>query len=281
MSAKQIIRDLTPPVLWRGMRTARTAAPAKADGIVFRGDYSSWDEAEKASTRYDAPEILEKTRAAMLKMRNGEAVAERDSVVFDKAEYSFPLLAGLLRATAGFGRLSVLDFGGALGSTYFQNRTFLSAVKELRWSVVEQPAHVACGRAEFTSNELCFYPTIDECLSVERPDVLLLSGVVQYLPNPYDFLLDVLRHGFSYVIVDRTAFMRNGTARLTVQHVPEWIYRASYPAWFLSEQRFIECFEPRYKLIASFPALDATQPEGGEADYKGFIFELNHEHEQR
>ncbi len=23
---------------------------------------------------------------------------------------------------------------------------------------------------------------------------------------------------------------------LTVQHVPEWVYRATYPAWFLSEK---------------------------------------------
>jgi putative methyltransferase (TIGR04325 family) len=248
--------------------------PQMLEPISFTGDFETWQEAEKVSTGYSAPEILAKTRDAMLKVRDGLAAYERDSVVFDKIEYSYPLLAGLLRTAERLGRLSVLDFGGSLGSTYFQNRAFLSTVKDLRWSIVEQPAHVACGNAEFANEHLRFYPTIDECMRVERPNVLLLSGVIQCLPRPFDFLIETLRRDFDCVIVDRTAFMRNGTTRLTVEHVPEWIYKASYPSWFLSEERFLECFASRYELLASFPALDGLHPEGGEADYKGFFFEL-------
>jgi putative methyltransferase (TIGR04325 family) len=211
----------------------------------------------------------------MLKVKNGEAAFERDSVVFAFIEHQFPLLAGLMRAgTADGGRLSVLDYGGSLGSTYFQCRDFLSTVKELRWSIVEQPGHVACGRDDFANKQLYFYETIAECLQAERPNVLLLSGVVQCLPKPYDFLNDILQYEFAHIIVDRTAFASNGRDRLTVEHVPAWIYPASYPSWFLSEKRFLAHFEPRYKLVASFPALDAIDPEGGKAKYKGFIFEL-------
>ena len=184
------------------------------------------------------------------------------------------MLACLLRAAERLGRLSVLDFGGSLGSTYFQNRAFLSTVKDLRWSIVEQPAHVACGNADFANKQLRFYATIDECMQAEKPNVLLLSGVIQCLPRPYDFVIETLRWNFECVIVDRTPFMRNGTTRLTVEHVPEWIYKASYPSWFLAEDRFLQCFAPRYELLASFQALDGLHPEGGEADYKGLYFEL-------
>jgi putative methyltransferase (TIGR04325 family) len=145
--------------------------------------------------------------------------------------------------------------------------------RELLWSVVEQPAHVACGRSEFAKDQLHFYANIKECLRVEKPNVLLLSSVIQYLPKPYEFLDDALRQGFDYVIIDRTAFMRDGRERLTVEHVPEWIYKASYPAWFLSRELFMAKFQTHYSLLAEFHALDTTQPEGGEADYKGFIFE--------
>ena len=80
---------------------------------------------------------------------------ERDGVVFDQPDYNFPLLACLLRvATESGNRLRVLDFGGSLGSTYFQCRPFLGGVSELRWTVVEQPQFVECGRREFEDGEV-------------------------------------------------------------------------------------------------------------------------------
>ncbi len=103
-------------------------------------------------------------------------------------------------------RLSVLDFGGSLGTTYFQCRDFLSAAGPFRWSIVEQPEHVKCGREEFADGRLQFYTSIAECLTHEQPNVLLLSGVIQCLPEPYEFLADVLERRFPHVIVDRTAF---------------------------------------------------------------------------
>ena len=92
-------------------------------GLRFTGDYATWDDALQNSIGYDAPAILSRTRAAMLKVKRGEAVYERDSVVFDKVEHSFPVLAGLLRAALSTsGRLVVLDFfkpeGGLMTAFY-------------------------------------------------------------------------------------------------------------------------------------------------------------------
>ena len=257
----------------RRLRGSQTSP--KLDAVRFVGDYDTWAEAERASTGYSASNILETTRIAMLKVKRGEAAFERDSVVFDQIVYPFPVLAGLLRARATSGdRLSVLDFGGSLGTTYFACRNFLSRLGEFRWSVVEQPDHVECGRDQLSDNQLHFYGTIDECLRNEEPNLLLLSGVIQCLPNPYEFLADALAHEFHHVIVDRTAFFLGGGDLLTVQHVPEWIYRATYPAWFLSEERFLSEFRKRYQMIVDFPAVDALHPDKGQAYWKGFIFEL-------
>ena len=192
MKMRQMAKSLFPPIIVSGLRRLGGLLTAQIDSEVIRfvGDFASWADASAASTGYAASEILEKTRTAMRKVRDGEAVYERDSIIFDETQHSFPLLAGLLRvATANESRLSVLDFGGALGSSYFQCRQFLSVAKQLRWSVVEQPAHVACGQAEFANDELHFYGTIDECLVSERPNVLLLSGVVQYLREPYKVIV--------------------------------------------------------------------------------------------
>ena len=263
---------LLPPAIVRGFRHA---AAEKREPIRFTGDFKSWKEAENKSTGYNAPEILEKTRAALLKVKSGEAAFERDSMTFNIMQYEFPLLAGLLRSMVLHrGQLSVLDFGGSLGTTYFHCRKFLPLTAALNWSVVDQPAHVACGNAEFANQELHFYETIDDCLSIERPNVLLLSSVLQYLREPYAFLRKLLNEQIPYVIVERTGFNCNGRDRLTIQHVPAWLYRASYPAWFLSEPAFRETFEGSYELVCEYTANDRHHPEGGKAVFKGFQFQL-------
>ena len=45
----------------------RAEAPQMPDPIAFTGDFQTWEEAERASTGYAAPEILAKTREAMIK----------------------------------------------------------------------------------------------------------------------------------------------------------------------------------------------------------------------
>ena len=250
----------------------RIFAPER-EAIRFTGDFKSWEEAEEQSAGYDAPEILQKTRTALLRVKGGDAAFERDSMTFDTMQYEFPLLAGLLRvAAANRGHLDVLDFGGSLGSTYFQCRKFLSVVEVLRWSVVDQPAQVACGKADFASDELKFYETIPDCLREQRPNVLLLSSVLQYLHAPYAFLQSVLKESIPYVIIERTAFNCSGVDRLTVQHVPARLYNGSYPAWFLSEASLRKAFADDYDLVCEYEANEFLHPENGKAVFKGFQF---------
>lgn len=274
---RQILRELTPPMLWRCAR-ALSGPPKdtkRYDEIRFEGHFLSWEAAQKASTGYDASVILQRTREALLKVKQNEAVYERDSVLFERVEHAFPILAGLLRAAlASDGHLCIVDFGGSLGSSYFQCRSFLRPIKTLEWLVVEQPAHVACGRRDFETQELRFYNTVAECIARHEVNALLLSSVLQYLPLPYNLLQELLQCGFRHVLVDRTPFLVSGQERLTVQRVPSSIYPASYPAWFFGESKFTNAFGLQgYELVADFAALDIHAPDGEEAYFKGFIFE--------
>ena len=82
----------------------------------WKGNYKTWQAALDNSSGYDSDLILQKVKDATLKVKKGEAVYERDSVLFDEIEYSWPLLSGLMLAAAKRnGELNVLDFGGSLG----------------------------------------------------------------------------------------------------------------------------------------------------------------------
>jgi putative methyltransferase (TIGR04325 family) len=199
-------------------------------------------------------------------------------VLFDKIQHSFPVLAGLLRAArAHDGRLCVVDFGGSLGSSYFQCRDFLRVVQRIEWLVVEQPSHIACGRENFASDQLRFYNTIEECMAGHQPNALLLSSVLQYLANPYEVLRKLLSQGISHIIIDRTAFLVSGRERLTIQNVPDAIYPGRFPAWFFSETEFMEKIKSSgYTLLADFPSADDISPADEKAYFKGFIFERAH-----
>jgi putative methyltransferase (TIGR04325 family) len=275
MNAKRFAKNILPPILVNLLR--RILASPKTEPVRFAKQFATWQEAERASAGYSTPEILARTRAAMLKVKSGEAVFERDSVILSKPEYPFPVIVGLLRAALlNGGKISVLDLGGALGSTYFQCRNLLSAVKDLRWSIVEQPTYVACGQAEFTNEQLHFYQTADGCLRTEQPNVLLLSGVLQYLPTPFDTLRHLLGYRIPYLIIDRTAFLEGNRDRLSVQSVPEWIYPASYPAWFFNESQLVAaCKEMNYRLVTDFAGADEVSlylPTEN-SYFRGFLFD--------
>ena len=247
MKLKKLLKELTPPIALK--------LAAKKPAYGFFGNYRDWAEAKADSRGYDYAEILEKVRGATLMVRDGRVAYERDSVTFDKKQYSWPVLASLLWiASQHDDKLNVLDFGGSLGSSYFQNIDFLKHLSELRWNVVEQKNFVEVGRKDLAGEHLHFFASIEDCLKDSRPHALLASSVIQYLEKPYEWLEKLISYGFEYIIFDRTAFFADKD-RLTVQKVRPGIYDASYPAWFLNEKKFNAIIEKEYKLIADFPSL--------------------------
>ena len=245
-------------------------APAFVPDVVYSGDYATFAEARARSAGYEQAEILERTRVALQKVVRGEAAYERDAMTFAELELPRPLLDILNRAAdeAG-GRLSVLDFGGALGSTYYLCRSALAHLNPLEWSIVEQPAHVACGQREFSDAHLKFYATIEDCLQERRPSVLLLSSVLPYLPEPWTFFRAVSQRGFDWIVLDRMPLIEGPRDRLTVETVSPRIYPASYPAWFFSRSRLEENLPPGYELVTRFDAVDRQLLDGVELIYQG------------
>ncbi len=222
--------------IWRRLRSMLRGGPPP----LFSGIYASWSDAQRASGGYAAGTILEKARLATRKVVSGEAAFERDTVAFEYPQPDESKLRGLRRAAGACnGRLSVLDFGGALGSAYHQNRRYLEAIDGLRWSVVEQPHFVRCGQQEFQTETLRFYDSIDACLEREQPNVVLLSGVLGYLERPLDLLREIAQRRLPYILIDRTATSADGITRLTVQHVAPEIYDASYPCWLFERQAIV------------------------------------------
>jgi len=242
---------------------------------VFSGNFSTWADASAKCEGYSSAAIFEKTKCAALAVKAGEGMFERDSVLFKAEEFRWELLACLnLVAAKTAGRLSVLDFGGSLGSSYFQHRKLLQCLPDLSWCVVEQPHYVDFGANHLQDERLKFYPTIKDACSSCRPNVVLFGSVLEYLPEPFKILKDVFSAGIPFIVIDRTAFCSGDRDRLTIQKVSPEIYDASYPAWFFSLEKFENFMKAAsFEMMADWICEDDFPLAGETTSFRGFFFQ--------
>ncbi len=258
------IKDFIPPILLRyGRRLIKRR-------YGWHGDYKTWADALEASSGYDSEIILEKVKISLLKVKNGTAVFERDSILFDKIQYSWPITSGLMWAASSCNSdLRVLDVGGSLGSSYFQNLKFTDSLNSVRWGIVEQRKFVEIGKKDFENKILSFHTTIAEGMAIVKPNVILLSSVLSYIETPYELIEELLSYKIQFIFIDRTSFMNRKQDRISIQKVHPSIYPASYPAWIFSEEKFVGFFAEEYDLVEDFEALDGPVDD---IFFKGFLF---------
>jgi len=211
-----------------------------------------------------------------LLVATGEKPYERDGMVFEKLEHNWPLASALQKIAAEFNNsIEVCDFGGAFGSSYFQNRNLFNSSAQVKWHVIEQNEFVRNGKLKFENDKLKFHYSIGEMEEEGyRPHVLLLSSVLQYLYYPYKWLNYFLALGYPYLLIDRTSFISGPYERITVQTVPPEIYEASYPCHFFKEEKLLEILTKHYDLISDFPSFcdnPSVSEDGNKQYWKGYF----------
>jgi putative methyltransferase (TIGR04325 family) len=160
----------------------RKLKPAKTKKYGWFGNYSTWQSAKTECLGYNNAVILEKVKKSVLKVKNGEAAYERDSVLFDVPQISEPLLDALL-ASIDNNSLHIVDFGGSLGSSYFQNRKNLQTVTDLKWALVEQAHFVETGKKEIEDNKLKFFLRLTKPLFIVNQTYCLYQALFNILKN--------------------------------------------------------------------------------------------------
>lgn len=271
--------------------TLRKLLPAFFAGLIRRyrwrqgrwpqsewsGDYPDWASAEAASEGYDNTVILDRVTAATREVLAGRAAFERDSVTFTEFAYDPRVLSSLKDVmNSSHGILRVTDFGGSLGSLYYQYRPWLVEARRIQWVVIEQPHFVQRGQEITPPGDLSFVSSLRDTSEEMKCGVLLLGSVLSYIQEPWKLIQEAISLNFQYILIDRTACMRNRSTRLTVQHVPESVYPASYPAWLFNEAELKQPFRMHYRLcresVSPFSSL-RIQEDGAEVQWKSFFFE--------
>lgn len=254
---KDFFKAVTPPIIQSQLKELF----CKNLGY-FSGPYSSWHHALSHAKGYQDPIILEKVKDSAVQVINNQQLFTRDALVNTKAQYAYPVFSALLKLIIeNNGKLTVLDFGGGLGSTFFAFKQFCPKNVSLKWQVVEQPAFVECAKALDMQNELSFYEKVESLDGA--PDVILLSATLQYIEKPYELLNDLLALGAKALILDRTWFAHHVDDRIIVEHVPKHIYHSSYPCWLLSYAKLIKYLSEKFAVIHEFESIEGSFKKNG------------------
>ena len=113
---------------------------------------------------------------------------------------------------------SIFDLGGHIGLTYYACRRVLDLPPALRWTVCDVPAVVARGAALARARGDTALHFVADPAQASGADVLLASGVLQYLEEPCDAILRRLEAPPRHVLVNMLPTCERGEF-WTVQNI--------------------------------------------------------------
>lgn len=195
--------------------------------------FASYAEARQSCEGYEHPDLV--------RLIHEKTKRYRDSLNGDS---SFPFLHGP----------NVLDFGGACGAHYFKARS----LRDLRWHVVETPA-MAREAKDMEDGKLRFFDTLASAKAeLGTVNFLFTSGALQYVPDPYATLAELVNCGAERMFITRlplceeeiisvqtSALRDNGPGPL-----PPGFTNANirYPVTFLQREKFESILRSRYEI---------------------------------
>lgn len=221
------------------------------------------------SVGYSDKGIISTVAIAAGLVRDKISPYERDGVIFTEIQYSWPLLSSLLFAANICKSHNIVDFGGALGSTFQQNYKFLSRLPiKLKWKIVELEHFVEIGSQEFANTNLSFYRTINEA-SNNGVDIFLFCGSLNYVPNPYQTLKESMASKPQFIILDRVLVTYKKKDIFAVQKLGK-LSPHNYPLTILSNLNLQNIISKEYNLIEKWEC--NLQPDT-KSKLMGFIYQ--------
>lgn len=151
--------------------------------------------------------------------------------------------------------LDVIDFGGGLGSNYFQNLKLIRALADAQtsWNVVERAPLARIGAEQFQTSQLSFHDDLG-AVRLDHP-VLLFTGSLQYVADAFG-LLETAVKLTDIIALDRVLVWAEAEHGVFVQRLDTRRFGpVTLPTWCFAQSTLIDWFAARgFRLVERFEA---------------------------
>lgn len=221
------------------------------------GRYVNFEEALSASTYPDGAPVSDDLAAAR-DVLQGQAAYCRDGMCFSAPPATIALSAlGVLAASsAKSGNTRILDFGGGAASLYLAYRPLWEKIRGLSWHIVEREQLVSKARTLFSGVPINWHTSLDEACAKQAPDIVVMSSVLQYMPDPTAVLQRICDLEPAWLVIDRTPVVTRDSDTIALQRSPRTLHDSSYPSWIFGHSGALRIPRQTYECIMHKPSDD-------------------------
>jgi len=174
-------------------------------------------------------------------------------------------LTSILYGFQEFNSINVIDLGGSTGLQYHILRRLIDRNKKINWRVVESTALAHKSKSQFSTDELSFSDDLPKAVhDFGEVHLVHCSGVIQYMPNPYETLKIIAESNSHYLAFARMCFSKKAKDVVILQQStlsangfgplpPSFKDRVLlYPQTSIQKQRFFQILADRYETLFTF-----------------------------
>lgn len=280
---KLILRELTPPLIWRNLSKLRTLK------TVSKQQYIEWEyvpEGWKASQTdlnikgWNVESVLEAYKANwsnFLKSLEGtlpfgispESGSDiRTNLLHHNLIMTYAYALSL--STQHKSSISMLDWGGAIGHYYLLSKKLLPDL-EIDYHCKDVPVLAEYGGSLLPQAH--FY--IDETCLERKYDFVLVSGSFQYCQDWVSGLEKLAKATAGYLFITRLPIVQQVPSFVIVQRPYEYGYDTEYLGWCLNREEFLQYAQKnglelmREFVVEQLPPIHLAPEQPG---HWGFLF---------
>jgi putative methyltransferase (TIGR04325 family) len=284
LNARRLLKLLIPPVFVPMVRTLSNRARSAITGISTENEYipEGWNYGFKHPEiqGWDVPDCLEVNKRTLLEFMalcertdplvpHEEDLTTQDAVRFHNNLMIFAYAVAL--ASRNLNSLSILDWGGGLGQSYFLAKSLLPADVGVDYHCKEVPILAEYGSRLFTDHH--FYMD-DSCF--ERTYNIVMARATLYYSQDWQHVLSALAGAASpYLLITRQPFVLQVPSFVCLERLQRFGYNVENLNWVLNRSSFLsEARSLNLTLVREFITGQTYQiPKAPEQPiFRGFLF---------
>jgi putative methyltransferase (TIGR04325 family) len=283
VKVKPIIRDLTPPLIWRTLSQLRSLRAGKEETYIEWEYVPEGWQALKTNPNikgWNVESVLEAYKAnwqTFLKSLEGtlpfgispESGSEtRTNLMFHNLMMTYAYVLSL--STRHKSSISMLDWGGGIGHYYLLSQKLVPDL-EIDYHCKDVSLLAEYGRSLFPQAH--FYA--DETCLERKYDFVLVSGSFQYSQDWTSALKGLAQATAGYLFVTRLPTVHQAPSFVIVQRPYHYGYNTEYLGWCLNRGEFLQCAQKagleliREFVVETLPPIHLA-PE--QPEHWGFLF---------